>query len=138
MIGNGVWLHPIRCMSEISKDPILVQQKKQLKSLNGIVCSWIRVFMKKLLLLTPYWWIFSQNVIIDDKDPAWQKNMKDKISPKKILIKSKNFIELQSLALHISEMISIRKNEYCNHLSKKLNNPNTSVKIYWSMLKVTL
>ena len=64
--------------------------------------------------------------------------MKNKISSKNFLIESKNFIELQNLALHILEMISIGKNEYCNHLSKKLNNPNTSVKIYWSMLKVTL
>ena len=32
-------------------------------------------------------------------------------------------------------MISIRKDEYYDHLSKKLNNPNTSAKNYWSILK---
>ena len=33
-------------------------------------------------------------------------------------------------------MISIRKDEYYDHLSKKLNNPNTSAKTYWSILKL--
>ena len=32
-------------------------------------------------------------------------------------------------------MISIRKDEYHDNLSKKLNNLNTSVKTYWSILK---
>ena len=32
-------------------------------------------------------------------------------------------------------MISIRKDEYCDHLSKKLNNPNTKAKTYRSILK---
>ena len=39
-------------------------------------------------------------------------------------------MELQNLAFDISEMISIRKDEYYYHLSKKLNNPNTSAKTY--------
>ena len=32
-------------------------------------------------------------------------------------------------------MISIRKDEYYDHLSKKLNNPNISGKTYWSILR---
>ena len=32
-------------------------------------------------------------------------------------------------------MISIRKDEYYDNLSKKLNNPNISVKTYWSILQ---
>ena len=63
------------------------------------------------------------------------KAIKDKINSKKSLCKSKKFIELQNLATDISEMISIRKDEYYDHLSKKLNNPNTSAKTYWSILK---
>ena len=63
------------------------------------------------------------------------KAIKDKINAKKSLCKSKTFIELQNLAIDISEMISIRKDEYYDHLSKKLNNPNTSAKTYWSILK---
>ena len=37
--------------------------------------------------------------------------------------------------IDISEMISMRKDEYYDHLSKKLNNPSTSAKTYWSILK---
>ena len=70
-------------------------------------------------------------IIIDDKNPPWMtKAIKDKINSQKSLSKSKNFIELQNLAFDISEMISMRKDEYYDHLSKKLNNSNTSVKTY--------
>ena len=81
-------------------------------------------------------YIPNKYIIIDDIDPPWMtKAIKDKINAKKSLCKSKKFIELQNLAIDISEMISIRKNEYYDHLSKKLNNPNTSAKSYWSILK---
>ena len=61
--------------------------------------------------------------------------IKNKINLKKSLSRSKNFIGLQNLAIEISELISIRKEEYYNNLSKKLNDPNTSAKTYWSILK---
>ena len=74
-------------------------------------------------------YILNKYISIDDKDPPWMpKAIKDKISSKKSLCKSKNFMELQNLAFDISEMISIRKDEYYDHLSKKLNNPSTSAK----------
>ena len=80
-------------------------------------------------------YIPNKYIIIDDKDPLWMtKAIKDKINSKKPLCKSKQFIELQNLAIDISEMISIRKEEYYNHLPKKLNNPNTNAKTYWSIL----
>ena len=44
-------------------------------------------------------------------------------------------MELQNLSTEISDMISIRKEEYYVHLSKKLNNPSTRSKTYWSNLK---
>ena len=62
------------------------------------------------------------------------KAIKDKINAEKSLCKSKKFIELQNLAIDISDVISIRKGEYYDHLSKKLN-PNTSTKTYRSILK---
>ena len=37
--------------------------------------------------------------------------------------------------MQILELISVRKEEYYNNLSKKLNDPNTSAKTYWSILK---
>ena len=61
--------------------------------------------------------------------------IKNKINLKKSLSRSKNFIGLQNLAIEILELISIRKEEYYNNLSKKLNDPNTSAKTYWSILK---
>ena len=54
---------------------------------------------------------------------------------KKFLSRSKKFIGLQNLAIEISELISVRKEEYYNNLSKKLNDPNTITKTYWSILK---
>ena len=72
-------------------------------------------------------YIPNKYITIDDKDPPWMKKaIKDKIKAKKSLCKSKKIIELQNLAIDISEMISTRKDEYYDHLSKKLNNLNTS------------
>ena len=52
-------------------------------------------------------------IIIDDKDHPWiVKAIKDKTNSKNSLYMSKNFIELQNLAFAISEMISVRKDEY--------------------------
>ena len=70
------------------------------------------------------------------KTPPWMTGaIKNKINFKKSLSRSKSFIGLQNLAIVISELISIRKEEYYNNLSKKLNDPNTSAKTYWSILK---
>ena len=44
-------------------------------------------------------------------------------------------MELQNLAYDISEMISVRKNEYYDHLQKKFKNPSTNAKTYWSILE---
>ena len=46
------------------------------------------------------------------------KHIKDKINLKSTLYKSKRFMELQNLSTEISNMISIRKEEYYVHLSK--------------------
>ena len=70
------------------------------------------------------------------KTPPWMTEaIKNKINLKKSLSRSKNFIGLQNLAIEILELISIRKEEYYNNLSKKLNDPNTSAKTYCLILK---
>ena len=61
--------------------------------------------------------------------------IKNKIKSKSSLYKSNKFIDLQNLSKEISTMILERKEKYYNHLSMKLNNPNTSAKTYWSILK---
>ena len=58
--------------------------------------------------------------------------IKNKINLKKSFFKK--FHWTTNLAIEVSELISIRKEEY-NNLSKKLNDPNTSAKTYWSILK---
>ena len=78
----------------------------------------------------------SKYITVDDKDPPWMTGaIKNKINLKKPLSRSKNFIGLQNLAVEISELISIRKEEYYNNLPKKLNDPNTNAKTYWLILK---
>ena len=75
-------------------------------------------------------------VTIDDKDPPWMtEKIKNKMNLKKSLYKTKKFIELQKLSTEISNMILDRKEKYYHNLSMKLNNPQTSAKTYWSILK---
>ena len=103
--------------------------------MNKTVHEQVTAFNTILMNIFSYY-IPNKYIIIDDKDPPWMtKAIKDKINTKKSLCRSKKFIELQNLAIDISETISIRKDEYYDHLSKKLNNPNTSAKTYWSTLK---
>ena len=81
-------------------------------------------------------YIPNKYITVDDKDPPQMTEaIKIKINLKKSLSRSKNVIGLQNLAVEISELISIRKEEYYNNLWKKLNDPNTSVKTYWSIIK---
>ena len=61
--------------------------------------------------------------------------IKNKMKSKNSLYKSNKSIDLQNLSKEISTMILERKEKYYNHLSMKLNNPNTSAKTYWSILK---
>ena len=44
-------------------------------------------------------------------------------------------LKLQIAISDVSEIIDKRKNDYNCHLALKLNNPKTSVKTYWSILK---
>ena len=73
---------------------------------------------------------------IDDRDPPWMtEKIKNKINLKKSLYKSNKFIELQKLSTEISTLISNRNEKYYHNLSLKLNDPKTSAKTYWSILK---
>ena len=137
-------LYPIRNVSWISKNSILILDSVQ-KAIK--IVEWYFMFMNKTLheqvitfntiLMNIFWnYILNNYIIIDDKDIPWRtKSIKDKIHSKKSLCKSKYFISLQDLSLGISEMICIRKVEYYDHLSKKFNNPNSSAKTYWTILK---
>ena len=89
-------------------------------------------------------YIPSKFVTIDDKDPPWmRKRIKNKIFKKSYIYKSYisngktaiGYQKLHDIGSEISQMISKRKKEYYDQLSKKLNDPLTSSKTYWSILK---
>ena len=46
-----------------------------------------------------------------------------------------NHIKLQEAISVVSEVISIRKDIYQNHIASRLNDPKTNAKTYWSILK---
>ena len=83
-------------------------------------------------------------ITVDDKDPPWMnESIKKKIMAKKHACKSFNankknynaYLKLQTISTDLSEMILKRKEDYYCALSDKLNDPHTSVKSYWSILK---
>ena len=82
-------------------------------------------------------------VTIDDRDPPWRNDeIKNKIKWKNGIYKNctrkgspNDYLRLQNAIQEVSNMISSRKEDYYNKLSKKLNNPKTSSKTYWSILK---
>ena len=52
--------------------------------------------------------------------------------------KTNNKQLLHSLPHHLSKSIENAKNKYFFRISEKLNNPNTSTKCYWSLIKTLL
>ena len=81
---------------------------------------------------------------IDDKDPPWiTKAIKNKIIRKNFLYRrylhgGKRLADLEvvnNLTISINESLSNSKNSYYDRLSKKLSDPKTSPKAYWSILK---
>ena len=83
-------------------------------------------------------------VTFNDKDPPWMMNyLKYKIHCKKdhylkYLKHGKrncDYIELQRSIEEVSEDISKSKEQYYDYLAKKLNNPKTSPKTYWAIMK---
>ena len=71
------------------------------------------------------------------------KVLTEKLWPKMYACKSFNankknydaYLKLQTITAELSEMILKRKEDYYRLLSDKLNDPHTSAKSYWSILK---
>ena len=83
-------------------------------------------------------------VTFDDSDFPWMNEfIKNKIKWKHRIYKTyiKNsrkesyYVKFQEATTLVSEVISRRKKEYQNHIALKLNDPMTTTKIYWSILK---
>ena len=49
--------------------------------------------------------------------------------------KSIDYITLQNVTVEVSELVCKSKDDYHKHLARKLTNPKTSSKTYWSILK---
>ena len=65
---------------------------------------------------------------------GWHRKLKVKL-----LLSGKyscNYQRLRSISSEPSNLIKKRKEEYQNHISVKLNNPQTSAKTYWSISEI--
>ena len=84
-------------------------------------------------------------VTFDDRDPPWMNDfVKVKLNrrtsfitrmPKMVIFIFKDHLNLQEATNLVSEVITKRKQDYHNNLASRLNNPGTSAKTYWSILK---
>ena len=83
-------------------------------------------------------------VTFDDSIPPWMNDfMKYKIKWKHQIYntyikngcKYSDYVKFQEATNIISEVTSRRKKEYQNHISLKINDPMTTTKTYWSILK---
>ena len=89
--------------------------------------------------------ILNEYVTFDDRDPPWMSDfVKTKIKFKNQLYntyikngyKDHDYNMLQEAIKEVFKIISQRKEEYHYHIVSKLNNPSTSAKTYWSILRI--
>ena len=114
--------------------------------LNTDVNAQVFIFSNTVLnILINY--IPHETKICDDRDPPWMTTkIKELISQKnKLYSRTKkrnnsvlNKQLLQNLQQHLSKSIENAKKKYFFRISEKLNNPNTSMKCYWSLIKTLL
>ena len=80
----------------------------------------------------------------DDREPPWMNDfVKCKLKWKnqlcKIYIKygykCNDYLQLKKATVLVSQVTAKRKEDYHNIIASKLNNPKTSAKAYWSILK---
>ena len=86
----------------------------------------------------------SKTIVCNDSDPPWMnQNIKNIINRNNIIYKDflKNskspcyYQRLENARRELSEMIRNAKDDYYSQQGQKLNNPATSAKTYWSILK---
>ena len=110
---------------------------------NKNVHQQVYIFNKTLMSIFSNF-VPNKYVTFNDKDPPWMKHyLKHKIHCKNSLYlkyskhgkKNCDYIELQRSIEEVSEDISKSKEQYYDCLAKKLNNPKTSPKTYWAIMK---
>ena len=122
-------------------------------SINNI--NWDRAFInanvnKQVEIFNTYLnnifenFIPNEIITINDKDPPWMTSQIKKAIHAKDLLYHKytqnnqsqtDFAKVQDACKLINDLIVENKNAYYGRLSKKLSNPKTSPKAYWSILK---
>ena len=98
-------------------------------------------YLNEIFMNVFYNYIPNKWITIDDKDPPW---MNDEIK-NKINYRNAFYQQLKKYKINLSDpdvvnkltsglplIISQRKDEYYCHLAKKLNDPQTNAKTYWS------
>ena len=89
-------------------------------------------------------YIPNEFITINDRDPPWITSViKKKVHQKNLLYQEylkngKKFIDLEKVneaCNLLSDLVSESKTSYYNRLSRKLSDPKTSPKAYWSILK---
>ena len=89
-------------------------------------------------------YILHEIIICDDRDPPWIKNrLKELFNEKKdtfqcYLHDNKNpklFNKYEYLQNELKSLIEANKEKYYSRISKRMMNPLTSTKTYWSILK---
>ena len=117
--------------------------------------DWHRLFAKKTVdqqvnllndIILNIFTNFVPNKVItcDDRDPPWiNDNIKNKIKWKNSMYKNykRNGQKIEDYELlvkpvsEVSQLIEKSKDEYYYRLRKRLNDPSTSAKSYWTILK---
>ena len=92
-----------------------------------------------------YNFIRNKNIICNDKDPpSWFNNrIKTLFEKKNHLFRSYmandrlvvDRVRLQKAGAELTNIIKSSKENFYNNLAKRLNNPSTSNKTYWSIMK---
>ena len=109
------------------------------KSVHKQVSIFNEILMNIFSNFTP-----NKLVTFDDRDPPWMNDfVKSKIKWKNQLYKiyTKNgykhndYLQLKEATVLVSQVIAKRKEDYHNLIASKLNNPKTSAKANWSILK---
>ena len=112
-------------------------------SINKSIHEQVTIFGQTLVNIFSNY-IPNKLITVDEKYPPWMnKTIKKKIMAKKYACKSFNankknydaYLKLQTISTELSEMILKRKEGYYRLLSDKLNDPHTSAKSYWSIVK---
>ena len=107
------------------------------KSVNTQVCIFNETIMNIFLKFVP-----SKLVTFDDSDPPLMNDFirskikwKDQMHKtyKKNGCKYTDYVKFQEAVSKVSELINIRKEEYQNHIVRKLNDTGQLAKTYWSI-----